>query len=351
MARKLLNRKNINPSAPIFTGKKYTETTGIQLFEYDKDESRETKNYSLEEFNGFIDDNKNHWLNIHGIHDVDKILKICQTLDIHDLVVQDILDINQRPKFQEFDQYSFMTIKSIVPATNRQIQTEQISFVLGKNYLVSFQEKKSDYFEHVRQRLRQKLGKVNARDTDYLLYLLLESILDNYFKTLDSIEQQMDSFGFIEINSDPSPAILGNIEMYKRELHQIKKTILPIKEFIIKIERDNNAFIHNKNLKYFYELKDMCLTLLDSCDHIDMRLESSINLFFSVQGHRMNEVIKILTVVSTIFIPLTFIAGVYGMNFINIPELSWKWGYLGFWVIIVLILIFMIFYFRRKHWF
>lgn len=351
MAKKLLNRKDINPLIPVFTGKKYTETTSIQLFEYDKDVTNETKEYALEEFNGFTDDNKNHWLNIHGIHDVDKISKICKAQDIHDLVVQDILDVNQRPKFQEFDQYSFLTIKSIVPTANRQIQTEQISFVLGKNYLISFQEKKSDHFEHVRQRLRQKLGKVNARSTDYLLFLLLESILDNYFKALDNIEQQIDSFGLIEINSDPSPTILRNIALYKRELHQIKKTILPIKEFILKIERDNNAFIQKKHLKYFYELKDMCLTLLDSCDHSDMRLESSINLFFSVQGHRMNQVVKILTVVSTIFIPLTFIAGVYGMNFINMPELGWKWGYLGFWVVIVLILILMIYYFRRKQWF
>lgn len=351
MAKKLLNRKNINPLTPVFTGYRYTEITSIQLFEYNSDTTSETKNYPLEEFKGFAYDSKQHWLNIHGIHDVDKISKICRTLDIHDLVVQDILDVNQRPKFQEFEQYSFLTIKSIVPTANRQIQTEQISFVLGKNYLVSFQEKKSDYFEHVRQRLRQKLGKVNARGTDYLLFLLLESILDNYFKTVDNIEQQIDSFGLIEINTDPSPAILGNIGMFKRELHQIKKTILPIKEFIVKIERDNNAFIQNKHLKYFYELKDMCLTLLDSCDHIDMRLESSINLFFSVQGQRMNHVMKILTVVSTIFIPLSFLAGVYGMNFVNMPELNWKWGYMAFWGIIVFILGLMIYYFRKKQWF
>lgn len=351
MVKKLLNRKKINPLTPVFTGNKYSEKTSLQLFDYNKDEVTETENYSLQNFVGFADETKQHWLNIHGIHEIDQILKICNVLQIHDLVIQDILDINQRPKFQQFDNYCFLTIKSILPDESQQIQTEQISFVLGKNYLVSFQERKADYFSHVRQRIREKIGIVNQRTPDYLLFLLLESILDNYFKTIDNIEQQIDSFGLIDMNSDPSPSLLSTIEQYKRQIHLIKKTIAPIKEFILKIERENISLIQQKHVKYFLELKDLCLTLIDSCDHNDMRLESSINLFFSVQGHRMNQVMKTLTVVATIFIPITFIAGVYGMNFTNIPELSWKWGYFGFWGIIVCILIFMLSYFKRKRWF
>lgn len=351
MVRNLLNRKKINPGNPVFTGKKYSEATSIQLFEYDKNSVSEIPDYALGTFTGFADDNKQHWLNIHGIHEVGPVAEICKKLGIHDLVVQDILDVNQRPKFQEYDAYSFLTIKSILPTENQQIQAEQISFILGKNYLVSFQERKADYFAHVRHRLREKIGIVSQRGPDYLLFLLLESILDNYFKTVDDIEQHVDDFGLIDINSDPSPALLGKIELFKRELHQIKKTIIPIKEFILKIERENISLIQSKHKKYFFELKDLCLTLLDSCDHIDMRLESSINLFFSVQGHRMNQVMKILTVVSTIFIPLSFLAGVYGMNFEYMPELTWKWGYFVFWAIILTVLIFMIIYFKRKKWF
>ena len=165
------------------------------------------------------------------------------------------------------------------------------------------------------------------------------------------IEEKVEGFALIDVNEDPSPTLLNTIEIYKRQLHFIKKTIIPIRDFATKIERNQFKLIQQKHIKYFFEIKDICLTLLDNCDKIEARLESNINLFFSIQGHRMNQVMKTLTVVSTIFIPLTFLAGIYGMNFINIPELTWKWGYYGFWVIIILVFIIMLLYFKRKKWF
>ncbi len=351
MVRILLNRKKVNPLKPVFTGNKYLEQPSIQMYEYNSESVSENKEYKAGDFIGFPDDEKQHWLNIHGIHDVDIVESICNKLNVHGLVIQDILDINQRPKFQDFDEYCFFTLKSVLPTLDYQVMSEQLSFILGKNYLVSFQERKADYFEHVRQRINGNIGIVNHRGPDYLLFLLLESILDNYFKTVDNIEKQIDEFGIIDIDSDPSPDILKDIEQYKREIHLIRKTILPIKEFIAKVEAGQYALIRKKQIKYFLELKDLCLTLLDSCDQIDVRLESNINLFFSIQGHRMNQVMKILTIVATIFIPLTFIAGVYGMNFANMPELNWKWGYFIVWGIMLVIFLLMLYYFRKKNWF
>ncbi len=351
IVRNILNRKKVNPLKPVFTGIKYVEKPSLQLYEYNKENINVNSDYDVSNFNGFPEDELQHWLNIHGIHDIDIVNAICDKLNIHNLVVQDILDIDQRPKFQEFEDYCFFTLKSILPTEKKEVQSEQLSFILGKNYLVSFQEKKGDYFEHVRQRIRENIGIVNQRTSDYLLFLLLESILDNYFKTLDNIELQVDEFGIIDINSDPSPDILKSIELHKREIHQIKKTINPIKEFITRIEREKFSLIQKKHLKYFLELKDLCLTLLDDCDKIDVRLESSINLFFSIQGHRMNQVMKTLTIVATIFIPLTFVAGVYGMNFTNMPELNWKWGYFAVLGIMLAVFLFMLYYFRKKKWF
>lgn len=351
MAKKILNRKKLNPLTSVFTGVKYEEKLSLQLFKYNKDDYVEKTNFSEKEFKGFSDLTNQHWLNIYGIHDVKQITSICNKLGIHNLVIQDILDVNQRPKFQEYEDYWFFSIKSILPSNNMEIESEQLSFILGKNFLVSFQERKADYFVHVRQRIREKVGILRERGTDYLLFLLLESILDNYFKTVDNIEKHVEDFGVIDINTDPSPTILKTIELFKRQLHMIKKTITPIKEFVTKIEREQFNLIHQKNIKYFLELKDLCLTLLDGCDKIEVRLESNINLFFSVQGHRMNQVMKTLTVVAAIFIPLTFIAGIYGMNFSNMPELTWRWGYLGIWVIIVIVFIGMIIYFKRKKWY
>ncbi len=351
MAHKILNRKKLNPSIPIFTGIKYTESLSLQLFNYNKLECIEDSDYIQKEFNGFPQNTYQNWLNIHGLHDVKKIKNICSTLGVHDLVIQDILDVNQRPKLQDYEKYLFFTLKSIVPASNSLIEQEQLSFILGSNYLVSFQERKADYFDHIRQRLRGNVGIIRERGSDYLLFLLLESILDNYFKTVNDIENRIEKLRLIDTEIDPSPHTLKTIELYKRQIHQIKKTIIPIKEFVTKIERENFSFVEKKQIKYFLELRDLCLSLIDDCEHIEIRLESNINLFFSVQGHRMNQVMKTLTVVATIFIPLTFIAGIYGMNFSNMPELSWKWGYFGIWAIMIIIFAGMLYYFKKKKWY
>lgn len=351
MRKARLNRKIVNPSIPIYTGEVSAQTIGMQLFKYDENKCIEDIAYSLKKFNGIDNDGYQYWLNIDGIHDAELVKTICKTMDIHELTIQDILDVDQRTKFQDYDNYWFFSIKSIVPTREVQLEQEQLSFILGHNFLISFQEKKADYFEHIRQRLRNKIGIIRNRSADYLLYLLLESILDNYFKTVDSIEDNIIKLRILDLDTDPSPELIKKIELYKRELNLIKKTISTIKDFLAKMERDNTGFIKEVHLKYYFELKDLCLTLLDNCDTLSARLESSINLFFSIQGSRMNQVMKTLTVVSTIFIPLTFIAGVYGMNFTNMPELTWKWGYLFAWGLMLIILIGMIIYFKKKKWY
>lgn len=351
MGKKKLNRKRINVQIPVFTGVQHSEKIAIQLFTYNQEVLFENLNLSINKFKGFEIDGNQYWLNTHGIHDVEQIMTICNKIGIHNLTIQDILDVNQRPKFQDFEGYWFFSIKSIVPSNNNEIEQEQLSFILGKNYLISFQEKKADYFEHVRKRLKENLGIVRERGTDYLLYLLLESILDNYFKAINNIEDQMEKLGLSNLESDPSPSILKSIEKLQRQVYQIKKTVTPIREFITRVEHEELGLIKERHLKYFHELKDISLTLIDDCDQIDLRLSGNINLFFSLQGHRMNQVMKTLTIVATIFIPLTFIAGIYGMNFTNMPELNWKWGYLGVWGVMIILLGVMLLFFRRKKWF
>ncbi len=350
--KKLLNRKNLNPLTPVFTGVKYSDHLNVQLFKYNSDKISEKSIVEIDQLDNLTESTTfQYWLNTHGIHDVEKITAICKKMGVHDLVIQDILDVNQRPKFQEFDNYWFFSTKSLLPSKHAEIISEQLSFVIGPNFLISFQEKKGDYFEHIRYRLRENIGIIRERGADYLLYLLLESLLDNSFKTLERIESEVDILEIIDINRDPSPSILSTIENYKRQIQFIKKTIVPIKEIVSKVERDQFKLIEEKHLKYYHELKDLGLTSIDICDQITARLESSINLFFSVQGHRMNMVMKTLTVISSIFIPLTFIAGVYGMNFVNIPELQWEWGYFAIWGIMLLVFILMLIYFKKKKWF
>ncbi|MBP6231151.1 MAG: magnesium/cobalt transporter CorA [Paludibacteraceae bacterium] len=346
---RVLSRKQTDPNSFIFTGDKTNETVDMQLFSYSKDTLIECSPISLKEILPFEKSDSMNWLNIHGLNNVPLIERICKTQGIHNLVIQDILDVNQRPKFQEYDGYSFVTIKSIVPSTDEMI-TEQISFVIGKNYIISFQERKGDYFEHLRIRLRNNAGILRERGADYLLYAMLESILDTYFKTLQQMETDVDKLNLFTMNEGVPPSVLESIEMNKKFVHFIKKAILPIKEFSLTAERNDNQFIEPRHIKYFLEIKDICLTLLDNCDILLTTLESNTNLYFSVQGHQMNQIMKTLTIVATIFIPLTFIAGVYGMNFRYMPELGWKYGYLGVWGIMLLALGGMLYFFKKKKW-
>jgi len=345
-----LNRKKNDPSKFIFTGDLNINEIDIQLFKYSKEECVEDKTISPDIIKTFEKNGHNYWLNIYGLNETETIASICEKQGIHSLVIQDILDVNQRPKYQEYEDYSFLTLKSIVPSENEMI-TEQISFIFGANYLISFQERKADFFEHIRIRLRENKGILRERTTDYLLYTMLESILDNYFKTLNKLDQEIEMFNFTDLKKELSPNTLEIIENHKKFIHFIKKSILPIKEFTQVVERLECQFIEQSHIKYFLEIKDLCLTLIDSCDIILASLESLTNLFFSMQGHRMNMVMKTLTMVATIFIPLTFIAGIYGMNFSNMPELEWRYGYLGIWLIIIIIVFGMVLYFRKKKWF
>ena len=346
----LLNRKKTDPNKFIFTGITHTPGIDMQLYKYNSTKFQETKKLSVDNLQKFDDNSYQYWLNIYGLSDPESIVAICKQLNIHNLVIQDVLDVNQRPKFQEFDDYCFFTIKSIVsPGITMQI--EQISFIFNSNFLISFQEKKGDHFEHLRYRLRENAGILRQRSSDYLLYTMLEAVLDNYFKTLYQLESDVEELDLVKISADLSPVVLEKIERYKKQVHLVKKAIQPIKDFALMVERESVNFIEKKHVKYFLELKDLCLTLLDSCETIESTLESNTNLFFSVQGHRMNQVMKTLTVVTSIFIPLTFIAGIYGMNFEYMPELSWNYGYFGVWVLFVVILIVMTVYFKKKKWF
>jgi magnesium transporter len=352
-ARKIiptLNRKKADPDKFIFTGKAKIEKIDIQLFKYHKDACLEQKGIPPEDIKTFKKNGENYWLNIYGLNETNVIASICEKQGIHDLVIQDILDINQRPKFQEFEDYSFLTLKSIAPSEEEML-TEQISIVFGTNFLISFQERKADFFEHLRYRLRENKGILRQRTADYLLYAMIEAILDNYFKTLNKLDKEIEDFNFTDSKKELSPVALEIIENHKKFVHFIKKSILPIKEFTQIVERGECHFIEQKHIKYFLEIKDLCLTLIDSSDMILASLESATNLFFSMQGHRMNQVMKTLTIVATIFIPLTFVAGIYGMNFRYMPELEWKYGYFTIWILNASIFLGMLIYFRKKKWF
>jgi magnesium transporter len=346
-----LNRKKTDPNQFIFTGEEQQAHADIQSIIYDQENFSEEKGLAFSQIGAIKRDPQTHWLNIYGLGQVEELVNWLQSLGIDSLVIQDVLDLNQRPKYQEYEDYAFFTIKSTLPREANDLAVEQISFLFNSHYLISIQEKEADHFEHLRVRLRENRGLLRKKGPDFLLYTQIEAILDNYFRSLDRIEEEVNRMSWQNLKDNPKPDFLIEIEKRKELLQFFKKSIFPIKEFIELSLRQENSFVKPENQKYYFEIKDLCLTILDTCEQLNNNLESISNLFFSVQSHRMNQVMKTLTVVATVFIPLTFVVGVYGMNFQRIPELQWRYGYHLVWALNLAIVIAMLIFFKRKGWF
>ncbi len=326
-----------------------------QLFHYKNDEIEIVKN-SIDYFTTHfqvdkLDTDHVHWLNFHSISDRPKIEKFCSHQQFELLTVNDIFIKKNRPKLEEYKNYFFFSIYSALPTNSQsaRLNQEKISFVLGDNYLISFQERSSDHFSDVRDRIEQKKGLVRDKGADFLLYRMLDAIVDNYFEVLEDISDVIDNLEGVILRSS-SHALLGKIEFQKRKLQELRKIVMPLKEIAISLESTNSTLISAENHHFFIDLKQNCLSILDEIDSNKLVLESMANLFYAAQGQRMNEIMKVLTIVSVIFIPLTFIVGVYGMNFDYMPELRAKNGYFIIWGVMVSLSILMLLFFIKKGW-
>jgi magnesium transporter len=346
-------RKSVKISDPFqFANvhQKHHDKIEAQLIEYNNETYSENNNFEINDLQPLTHTGHVSWLNFHGLHEPALIRQACERLSLHRMIVQDILDPNQRPKVQLFDEYLFFTVRAM-RLNEYNEETELIAFVLGENYLTSFQEVKGDHFGHIRERIRNKKGMVRERNADYLLYLLLEAILESYFNAIDRLEKQVNLITSIEYIEKSDTGLIVEIEKLRDRIFRMKKDIIPQKEAIGILEKGLSPLIAAKEVKYYYDLKDQCAQVVDELDYLVQRLDSSTNLFYTYQGNRLNLVMKTLTVVATIFIPLTFVVGIYGMNFDHMPELHWKYGYFIIMGVMGAIFFGMLWYFKRKNWF
>lgn len=328
-----------------------------QLYQYNSDNYLIDTNspaFFAEKFKSISEENKKDtlWLNFHSISCKDSIELLFSNLNIDKLTIENIYKTEKRPKIEEYPDYIFFTVRSALSKGLNSffLNKDQISFILGENYLISFQSKKSQHFEDVRDRIEKKRGKIRTKGPDFLLFRMLESITDNYFEVLDDIVNSIEKIDHKLINK-PDNEILKEIEIQKRKLIELRKIVFPLKEIASHLERIATPLIDKSNHYYFSEIKDNCITVLEEIDDNKQILDGFSNLYFAVQGQRMNQVMKLLTVVSSIFIPLTFIVGVYGMNFEHMPELSMKYGYYICWGIMVFITGILLFAFYKRGWF
>ena len=342
--------------APLeYTGIHKHVTTQMQLFVYDVDELEEILINDSLELKNVHQSGKVNWLNVHGLNDVTKIQDIGTYFDVDHFMISDILNTTKRTKLDEYHNVLFFSIKSLLPdASSDAINAEQISFLLKKDVLISFQEKKSNFFTHIRERLRLHSGIVREKRADFLLYLMLDSVMENFYISIESEEDKVEAL-INESKTSTDPKILEQVEKHRDNYNFLKRSIIPLRDSLydIKSIREDEIFqeIEDKNYTFFDRLHQKSLELLEQIEYDLITIESVSNFYFSTQNHKMNEVMKTLTVVSVFFMPLTFIVGVYGMNFDNLPELHWKYGYFIIWGVMLFLLGGMIFYFKKKKWF
>ena len=274
-----------------------------------------------------------------------------ESLLIDKLSIEDIFKEKHRPKLEEYPNYLFFSIRSALPDEKNIfiLEQEQISFILGEHYLISFQAKKSDHFTDVRMRIEKKRGKIRVKGPDFLLFRMLEAIIDNYFEVLEHITDTIEDLELRMLNNTTSDT-LKMIELQKRKLNELRKIVIPLKEATSQLEKSHSPLIDAANHYYFTDLRENCLSVLEEIDSNKQILDGMNNLYYAIQGQRMNEIMKLLTIISAIFIPLTFIAGIYGMNFKNIPELETQNGYFITIGVMLLVAILSIFYFKKRGW-
>lgn len=292
------------------------------------------------------------WVNFYVLDDLASIETFCKKENYDALVFQNIREKDNRPQFEDYESYLFFSVRTAMPSSGGgvlRIHQEQLSFILGKNFLISFQSKPSDYFSSVRDRLENKKGIIRDKGADFLLYRLLDAVIDNYFEVMDANSSTIEELD-AKITKTTDPKILTSIEFQKRKLMELRRIVMPLKEITIALENSESPLFKRSTKHYFTDLKQNCISIIEEIESNKNALEGLTNLYYAVQGQRMNEIMKVLTIVSTIFIPLTFLAGIYGMNFDNMPELHMKYGYFITWAVMIIITIALLFYFRRRGW-
>lgn len=338
-----------------YTGIHKDIDTEMQLFVYDDESLIECQNFIVYNLNKSIDVQKTNWLNVHGLNNLEIIRYIGDYFKIEDYMLADILNTTRRTKIEEQHDVLFFNIKSLLPTDDSEsIKAEQISFLIKDGIILSFQEKRSDFFTHIRERLRTNSGVIRSKKSDFLLYVLLDAIMENFYITIENEEDKIEELINLTKNN-AGTIVLERIEKHRDNFNFLKRAITPIRDSLydIKSMKDDNVFnvIEDDNFSFFSRLHQKSLELLEQIESDMSSLHSASDYYFSAQSHKMNEIMKTLTVVSAIFIPLTFIVGVYGMNFEYMPELEYEHGYYTVVGVMILIVVGMMFYFKKRNWF
>ncbi|MBI1730642.1 magnesium/cobalt transporter CorA [Candidatus Acetothermia bacterium] len=343
-------KAGLSPGTLIYLGSKRTEEVKISLMEYDGDHVQERVLKKSEEAFPFKDLPTSTWVNIDGLQQVEIIEALGRHFNIHPLVLEDILSTGQRPKMEEFESYIYIVLRML--SFNEQeakLEDEQVSLILGPNFVLTFQENEGDVFDPVRNRLRNDKGKIRKAGADYLVYALIDAVVDNYFAVLEKVGDRIE-FLDEQLAVNPTPEVLAQIHDLKRSILFLRKAVWPLRDVINHFQRGEIPIFQPPTMIFMRDVYDHTVQVIDTVETLRDIVAGMMDLYLSSLSNRMNEVMKVLTIIATIFIPLTFIVGIYGMNFDYIPELRWHWGYFAVLGIMGIIALGMLLYFKRKKW-
>ena len=344
----LQNKTGAPPGTVIYYGEDHKEKVKITLIEFNETEVVEKDFYDIDECMNHINPLMVKWINVDGIHNVELIERIGKQFSIHALTLEDIVNTSQRAKFEEFDSYVVTIMKMMYYDT--EIRSEQLSVVLMEGMVISFQEVHGgDAFDLIRNRIRTGKGKIRKMGADYLAYALIDAVVDCYFTILEKIGDKIELLEE-DLITEPTKETMQQLHYMKRELIFVRKAVWPMRELINNFQRSETELIKPTTDIYLRDVHDHTVRVIDTVETYRDLLSGMMDIYLSSVSNRMNEVMKVLTIITTLFVPVTFIAGVYGMNFKYMPELESPWGYAIVWIVMISMIVSLLFYFRRKKW-
>ncbi|MDP5231858.1 MAG: magnesium/cobalt transporter CorA [Cellulophaga sp.] len=351
LSKPLNLRKNINkaPGTVTYMGVREGSLTTVSIINYDEEVIEFIAPNSLEEIKESEKSHLTSWIDVAGISDEAYIDNLGKLLGLNPLVLEDAVNTQQRPKIDEYDAYIFGVFNMLYLNEQHEIVSEHLAMVLTEKSVVVFQELKDDVFNGVRERIKNKSGRIRTRGADYLFFALLDAIVDNYFAILEHINDTIESLED-EVYDNPTPEVAHKIQDLKKEVLKIRRKIAPVKEIVSRLVETQSKLISSDTKLFLRDVQDHCIEINESLQIYREMSMSLMEMYMSNMSNKMNEVMKVLTIMASIFIPLTFIVGVYGMNFDHMPELHWDYGYLGVWGIMIAMFVGLLIYFKSKNW-
>ena len=338
------------PGTVTYVGRKEQVETTLEVIDYNAEDFERFTSKTPEDAFRYEREDRTTWINLDGLSNTSEIEKVGKYYDLHPLIIEDIVNTNQRPKIDEYQDYYFIVAKMLYYRADGRLENEHISFVLGKNYVLTFQEAGGDVFDGVRERLSKAKGRIRGRGADYLVFALLDAIVDNHFEVVEEMSDKIEALEEQLFNSQPKDDTTLEIQELKRTMLRIRRAVHPLREVVGRLEKLNHGLIQEQTINYIRDLYDHIIQVSENIEIYREMTWGLMDMYMTTISNKMNEVMKVLTIMASIFIPLTFLAGIYGMNFEHMPELEYEYSYPILLGSMFVLLLGMLYYFKRKRW-